>query len=455
MYRLKERKTLFLQSLCILLLAAILTGCGKRPVNEEGKADSVSDGYEDTAADVTKETDKDTNQGVEKDTQEQPNQGIGEQGEALEMPELSEEEVAALQYIEKMALEDYYGDKSEYDAYVLKGGSTTNGLVYSRDHGLTYTASAWNMGSASLMYEFLESSVDSTVRYWQDKESGYTDVEIGEVMENGDDRYQMVQAKKEDLHGVFFGVKHFYYLDMQGEGVGVLWSVELKETDTDDETDLIIDELAKCYRVNLNALKIGDEWLAADKGYADRQQDVYEPRKGDNVLKKVDGYQYMGLTTLTTYDNKIECPIMVPMGWSTNIQNQSVKSSLHGVALSGSISKLKEGSLKEEAKSSSKMWYDYCVRKEESYRNIQKSEMMPISGYDEALEVVITYEEKDFVTKEYAPCVKAMCYIRINEDYALNCEITLFYDEYDNSTNTVIKELETAYGIDLSEYYNE
>ena len=41
----------------------------------------------------------------------------------------------------------------------------------------------------------------------------------------------------------------------------------------------------------------------------------------------------------------------------------------------------------------------------------------------------------------------------MSDDYALEYDIKLSYDEYDNSTDTVIKELETAYGIDLSEYY--
>ncbi len=69
------------------------------------------------------------------------------------IPRLSEEELAALQYIEKMEVEDYYGDGVYYEAYVPKGSSYQDGSVSCFDHGITYFASACSLESASYLYE--------------------------------------------------------------------------------------------------------------------------------------------------------------------------------------------------------------------------------------------------------------------------------------------------------------
>ncbi len=106
-------------------------------------------------------------------------------------------------------------------------------------------------------------------------------------------------------------------------------------------------------------------------------------------------------------------------------------------------------------KLNSDILYKSYVEDEERTRNVWKSEMIPMDAFEEAYYVVITYEEKDHLTEEFVPKTDVMCNIRINDDFALIYEITFTDSEYDDSTNTVIKELETAYEIDLSEYYYE
>ena len=61
----------------------------------------------------------------------------------------SEEELAALQYMEKMEVEDYYGDGAYYEAYVPKGSSNEDGSVSYFDHGIIYFASACGLDSTS------------------------------------------------------------------------------------------------------------------------------------------------------------------------------------------------------------------------------------------------------------------------------------------------------------------
>lgn len=177
----------------------------------------------------------------------------------------SEEEIAELQYIELTEIEDYYGDKAMYDVYAPKGNSCEDGFLFYSDHGLTFSASAYNYGSNAYLLESLEASVEYATTDWMDEDSEYSDVEISGVLENGNDRYQIVTAKKEDLYGTPYAVKSVYYMDIQEKGTGVLWDLQLFELTADSETNLVIDELAKCYDVDLDKIKTEGEWLAANE----------------------------------------------------------------------------------------------------------------------------------------------------------------------------------------------
>lgn len=88
-------------------------------------------------------------------------------------------------------------------------------------------------------------------------------------------------------------------------------------------------------------------------------------------------------------------------------------------------------------------------------RNVHKSAVMEMSGFDKAWYYVVDYETPDWITEEYYKEVSVNCRIVIGENYVLTCDITLRDNAFDASTNTLLKELETAYGIDLSAYYNE
>lgn len=371
------------------------------------------------------------------------------------MQPLSEEELAALQYVEKIVLEDYYGDKAEYEAFAPKETEITYGRAFYWEHGLEFYAGVYCEGVTSFLYEYMDYSIEYDLEDWQEEDSGYTDVETTGPKKNGDDRYQIITAKKEDYYGTPYVVKKIAYLHIPEEGVGILWELEVSENGIDEETEKIIDELARCYCVNLDEMKAGGSWSEDNAERLVQEQDEYVPEEGDNVVEKVDGYQYMGLTTLTVEEREVECPVMVPIGRRTHAKGNRANCSMHGVSVSGNIDFLMQHNFSATVKFYSDIRYDSVLEDTERNRNVDKSGIMYIPGFEEAAYVIIPYEEKDYVTQEFAPKIEVLCYIRIDNDFYLDYSITLNYDEYDAATNTVIKELETAYGIDLSEYYNE
>lgn len=375
-----------------------------------------------------------------------------------EMPELSEEELASLEHVEKIEMKDIYGDGAYYEAYVPVGSGGEEGNASYFDHGIFYYGSPVSLSSTSELYKYMEEMVQYTIKDWEDKNFGNArNVELSEVMGSGEGRYQIASATKENsFEGTTFEVRGVFCLDVQKEGAGVYWELELQEGNVDEETELILDDLAACYRIDLDEVKeTVREWLASNRESAEKQQDVYEPEEGDPVLEKVEGYQYMGMTTLTAGDGETECPVMAPMGWSVDAWDNRVSSYLHGVHIDGSLGSISPQFFMKSVEGDIDISYSSYQEHTEEYRNVRKTNMMPISGYEEALYAIITYEELDSYTEEYVPRVRARCFIRVSDDYVLDYDIKLYCDEYDGSTNTVIKELETAYGIDLSEYYKE
>lgn len=381
----------------------------------------------------------------------------GQKRQPKEMPELSEEELAALQYLEKTEVEDFYGDGAYYDVYAFQEGDIENGMASYFGHGLTYFASAVNLGSTSELSKYLDDMVEYTVEDWQDEHFGNADgVELSKVKDNGEDQYQFASAVKENIvDGTKFESRGVFYLDVQKEGAGVFWSLEMDEGSVDEETELILDEIAACYQVDLGEIKTAvGEWIVAGRERDEERQDVYEPEEGDLVLEEVEGYQYMGVVTLTAGDGETTCPVMAPRGWSVSAWENMVSSYMHGILAEGSLGIYSSQEFMRNVEGDIDISYGVYQKDEETYRNVRKTNMMPISGYEEALYVIFTYEELDSYTQEYMPRVRVNCYIKVSDDYMLEYNVRLFPEDYDGSTNTVIKELETAYGIDLSEYYN-
>lgn len=366
---------------------------------------------------------------------------------------ISDEEAASLQYVEKFMVEDYYGDKEEYPAYAPVGSDYSNGFLGYFDHGISFGASVYDGGADVFMYQYFEMSVEIQVEYWEESED-YTDIQIGEVQANGGDRYQLVTARTQDYQGTPYVVKTVYYLDAQGDGVCILWNMELSESSIDGETNLILDEMAQCYGISLDEMKTGGEWHRETQKKEELRQDEYEPEEGSLALTKVEGYQYMGMTTLISYDGGAQCPAMAPMGRRTSVYENHIYSSMHGVSTSTTLNKLVFQDYLSSVKIAVDGEYDYLLGKD-GVRNVWRSEMITMPEYEQASYAVITYEEQDYMDEKYVPQVEVQCFIRINEDYVLVNKITLNYGEYDDSTNALLKELETAYGIDVSRYYYE
>lgn len=454
----RVRKKSFLLLTAFLLVAA-LTACGKTDSSEgdgEGSPNSSPAADVDEGYMANKETDEET----AGDKQE----ALGDQQKAAEqmpsgeqtvdpLPEMTEEERDALQYVEKIVLEDYFGDKAEYEIYVPKDAIKGDGFVFFINHGLNFNATVVSGDSDERLDNYLNILVQSDINVWEDEDSRFWDAEFGEMIRCGNNRFRIASAMTEDYSGIPYAFKKIYFMDVLKEGVGIAWTLEVSDYSSDDITNAMLDEIARCYRVDLGEIRPGDTWAVGDAARYEKQQDEYEPLEG---VEKLEGYQYMGLAVITDLSwGQIPCPIMIPLGWRTSVGEGVASARMHGVEVSGTFGSLHGSDFLSTVQSRIDSSAGTYERLSDTYANVRKGSTQSISGYDMASYAVITYEEKDYRTGEFLPRVDMACYIKVQEDYILNVTVTLSFEEYDGSTNTLLKELETAYGIDLSDYYNE
>lgn len=422
--------------LCVI---GMLTGCGGGAGNEDSVGASADSGEAVESPAVAED--------VSAEIEE-----LRETAAEGETPESLEPDPTNLTYLEEYQIEDFYGDGKEYSLYAPKGGENMDGFFYSDDHGVTFTASVYSGGSLEELQMFLETRVDLLVEEWKD-DSEYSEVGVGETLEKGDDRYLFLTAKTTDYNGTPYQRRKLVYMSVRDGNAGVFWDMEVREYAQDEETAPLIAEVARCYGLNLSELAIDEgTWAEQNAQLEADRQDVYEPREGEPVMERVDGYEYLGVVTLNFAEGEAQSPVMAPMGRSVTVRENGLFSSMHGVVVSIGEQKMMGQNFQNNVQHNFDSNYKGEIRSDYS-DNVEKSELMILSGYDEAAYYVLQYDSLDSEGEFKYRKTDLHCYIRLNEDYMLTCNIWLDETEFDSTTNAVIREMEKAYGIDMSPYY--
>lgn len=433
-----------------LVAALVLAGCGAAEnVEEKAPVETAEAAEETTSAEETAEAVEDAGEADETPMAE----------EAGEEPENLEPDPTNLTYLEEYQIEDFYGDGKEYPLYAPKGGDNEDGFFFYDEHGVHFTAFVYNAEypeyASELLSSFLDDTVKSQVETWKEDYECF-DVGVGETLEKGDDRYLFLTAKREDFYGAVFQKKMLVYMSVRDGVAGVFWDMEITENEQDEETAPLIAEVARCYGLNLSELSMDDgTWAEQDAELAAERQNDYNPEEGEPVLEKVEGYKYLGMATIAMdEEGEVTCPVLVPRGAATSAYKDRVYAGMHGVSVIASGYETPNvWNFQAMAQDNVDRDLRYHYKEESGYRNVKAGEIMPMQGQDAAVYYIVEYEEKDHKTEDYLKRIYIKCLIRVTEKHYVACEITLKSEQYDGETNALLKELETAYGLDLSAWY--
>lgn len=385
--------------------------------------------------------------------EEQTKTEVEEEEQTTETASVEEEDSLQFQYIEKTVIEDYYGDKAECEVYAPRGSSYEDGFLHYYDHGLLFTANAYTSElSKNAMYEMWEELAKERVQQWEE-DPEYSDIQIGETVIVGEDRYLVVSANRLDYEGNPYIVKHVFFMDMCEANKCLEWGLELSEPQLDEDAKQIVGEIAAYYGIDPDSLTVAGEWARLNEQRQVAAQDVYEPAEGSLVLEKAEGYQYMGKAVVPFDDGALQCAVMVPMGNQTDVGAWKVSSNMHGVSVWIECNKMYSQNffamLEENADS------DCRIAEEMGCKDIEKGGPMIMKDLQTAAYSIVEYKEPNETSKDHDPVSKVHCMIRLKDNYLLSCNITLRSVDYDAATDALLRELESAYGIDLSDHYRE
>lgn len=392
---------------------------------------------------------------AENETAVTPESEENETAETSAAEETVTSDPAGFTYLEEYQIMDFYGNGKEYALYAPKGGQNEEGLFYYNEHGVNFTAAVYSSDSVEELRKYLDNKVRQTTEFWQE-DLECLDVSVGEVLEKEDDRYLILTAKDKDSLGTPYQKRLLKYMSVRDGNVGIFWDMQVREDLQDEETALLISEVARCYDLDLSEFGIEDgTWAEQNAQRVADLHDVYEPEEGDSVLEKAEGYQHLGRLTLTLDDEgNVTYPVLAPMGWTTEADEDTVSAMIHGVYVqiaggyTDSAIDIQE-ELREEADQEEKLYSDPELGK----RNARASEVMPLQGQEPGAFYTLEYESQNYGSEEYYKCAKITWVIQVKENYFVAFRITLLSMDYDNNTNSLIKELETAYGFDLSKWY--
>lgn len=434
----------------LAVTAQVLAGCGaeKAPAETAGRMPETETA-ETEMADQTAETETAQTEAAEED-------GAAADASAAEESKAAEltPDPTNLSYLEEIQIVDFYGDGAEYPLYAPKGGENTDGFFTFFGHGIVFSAMVYGVGSSEDVQMYLDVLMDSEIASWKGDQDRMDSV-AGEICKKGDDRYVILSAKEEDYRGTVYQTRKLSYLSAR-DGACVSWDMEVSENEQDEETAALVAEVARCYGLDLSELIVDDgTWAKQNAEVEADMQDVYEPEEGEPVLEKVEGYQYLGMVTIALgEEEKVTSPVLAPMGRNTSVKTNKVLATMHGVSvwITGNYNE-HPGNYQAEMKKSAENSLDYYNEEEYGNRNGKVSEVMPMPGMESAVYYVIEYEQKNSLTEEWHKRVDIKCLIQVEEKYRITCEIKLQNEDYDGTTNSLLKELETAYGLDLSAWY--
>ncbi len=349
-------------------------------------------------------------------------------------------------YLEKQQMVDLNDPKIKCELYLPKGIEIDQGYAFYNKHGIYFNAYVnWTPD-----YESFEAYYDQMLEILTGPDRDYADFYCSEIVENGDDRYFIYNGKDIQSDSPF-EIRVLEYMVVQAPGECVKWSLQMIMDGVDEQTELIIAELEKCYGIELSEFKTGMPLKANEIN-----QDEYTAKENDKKLEEMEGYQYLGAVELADYDGKGACQVMIPREYYTKTGDSHTFSLLHGVWMTADVEEFYMGSdLMTELKTNFDSKYEYRAGNVETIRNIWKSIMIPVPGFEDAFYAIISYEKMSASTEVYVPKTEVLCYLQYDKKHYLALELFLSEEQYDDATETVIREIETAYGMDLSQYYPE
>lgn len=327
--------------------------------------------------------------------------------------------------------------------------------VYYYGHGVSF--------SVFVLGDWIYQSAEECVSDWikdeatslKEESTRYQNVEVEDLVTVEEELcyYQHISAEELDYQENPFRNDYLVYVGTAENGIGYQFQLQISGQSTDAETNTILEELGKCYDLDLVQYGNSDEDLTNSGQLMDPAQDVYIQSPSDPEVIKADDYTYMGTSEISDYDGNIY-ELMILMGKNTSNSGSSLSGIMHGISMHISVG-TSYGDINPMERVQQELDYQY-----ESYLNNSRDYKNPVMGElastteGEGVYGATSADRAGYEGDIYPYHEISYCLLTGEKEY-ISMSLTLDERDFDSKTNDVLKDIEKAYRMDLSEFYYE
>lgn len=363
--------------------------------------------------------------------------------------------VEGFEYVQKLTMKDgITGMETEVYGPVSDTAYSSDDCIFYYDHGVNFSlflVGDWSYSSpeeqlSSWQQNIVEPFKDNTVRY----QNPIIDDPV--TVEEGLCYYQHTSVEELDTKENTTTNHYLVYVGTAPNGIGYIFTLEVTGSSTDGETNQILDEIGQCYHLDLSEYRNSADELTNAGKRVDATQDIYTQKSDEAEIRAVEGYTYMGATELSDYDGNIY-ELLIPMGKNTSNSGYSLYANMHGVSMRISTTSTYNTSIAELVQQEVESQYDYMMENSRDYKDITLGELNATTEgegfYGSVSANHAAYDGLIF------PYHEIRYNLKLGDKSALSIYLTLDEYSYDVNTNVLLKEIEQAYRMDLSEFYYE
>jgi len=364
--------------------------------------------------------------------------------------------VEGMEYVQKVTLKDG-GSGQEIEVYgPIDNAYSSESAVSYFDHGIYFDL--FLIGSWDYMdpIEVLTSCQQEIVKPLKDNEVVYQNLVIDDMVtvEEGLCYYQHTSVEELDAREIASENHYLVYVGTAPNGIGYILELDVTGSNTDKETNAVLEEIGKCYNLDLTGYGNSAEDLTNSGELVDMSQDVYTQKSDEPEIRAIEGYTYMGASEISDYNNNNIYELLIPMGKRTSNSGHSLSANMHGVYVNVSVTSLYRGaSITEIMQSDLNYRYDYMMEYSRDYKNVSTGEIATTTE-GEGLYGSVSADKADYDGLIF-PYHEIIYILKINDESALDISIRLDERDYDVYTNVLLQEIEQAYRMDLSDFYYE
>ncbi len=300
----------------------------------------------------------------------------------------------------------------------------------------------------------MQAWMEDKMSYWKSNSTEYQNavVDDKQTVDGGNAYTQHMAVERIDYNGNPSMQHYIIYYGKNDAGFVYVWEIVISHGSATEETNSILAELSGFYDIDLMQYGISADDLTMSGERVVEGQDDYIAKIDDKDIEKVDGYTYMGSTEIKTYDD-VPYSVLIPIGKYLNFSNNNVSVNMHGVQISiRAYNSYRKSEMTEVVNDNIKYKYNYLIEKTRDYKNVELGEIKLIEDADGAY-IALDSEAAMYNSDKFYPWHQIEYALALEGNDYLTITITLEEASFDLKTNSVLKDIEKAYHMDLSDYY--